>query len=254
MQVSPHQLPGFEPDWAVFLDVDGTLLELALHPGHVKVSEGLLDVLGELKLLTNGAIALISGRPISELDSLFHPLHFCMAGQHGLERRDVNGQIHHHPIPDGDFDKIRGILAEFAANHPGIIIEDKTSSIAMHYRQAPHYLPPLEAVINSCMERIADDFHLQKGKKVFEIKPHGKDKGTAISEFMQEPPFLGRKPIFIGDDITDEDGFMIVNQLGGYTIKVGAGDTLAKWKLKDSNAVSEWLESYNIYMESQERV
>ena len=253
VQSPSQQTPEFESDWALFLDVDGTLLELAAHPSHVDVSKDLLDILFELKKRTNGALALISGRPISELDSLFQPLHICIAGQHGLERRDARDHVHKHPMPNGDFDVIREVLAEFAANHPGVVIEDKTSSISMHYRQASHYRLPLETVISNCMRQIGDNFHLITGKMVFEIKPRGKDKGTAINEFMLEPPFKGRKPVFIGDDVTDEDGFMIVNKLGGYTIKVGVGYTSAKWRLIDARAVSEWLISYNNYLGKREK-
>jgi trehalose 6-phosphate phosphatase len=245
------KLPKFDTQWALFLDVDGTLLDIAPQPDGVTVTTDLLDILSGLSLYGNGAIALISGRPISELDTMFSPIRICIAGLHGLERRDYEGRIHSHQMPDGDFQVVKRKLVEFAGQYPGILIEDKGPSIAVHYRLAPQHRQLLENVIRDCMDKITRDFHLQSGKMVFEIKPKGKDKGTAIAEFIEEKPFLHRKPVFIGDDITDEDGFMVINQIGGYSIKVGEGPTLARWRLDDSHAVQYWLASYLSFLQTQ---
>lgn len=249
---NPDQTPEFARGWALFLDVDGTLLDLADHPDQVSVSPLLLGIISRLDAHNDGALALISGRPITSLDRLFSPMRFCMAGQHGLERRDYGGLIHRHDMPNGHFREVKDCLYHFAADHPGIIFEDKTSSVAIHYRQAPGLLPELEKTVQACMEEINDDFHLQAGKMVFEIKPRGKDKGTAIAEFVGESPFNQRMPVFIGDDVTDEDGFNMVNELGGHTIKVGAGETRARWRLGDSSAVQNWLASYLDFLINQE--
>ncbi|NNE38306.1 MAG: trehalose-phosphatase, partial [Gammaproteobacteria bacterium] len=202
-------VPEFSNDWALFLDVDGTLIDFAPRPDQVSVSKELLDILDDLRIQTGDAIALISGRPIHDLDQLFNPVKFPMAGQHGLERRDVNGAIHLHSMPDGEFSRVKDSIIEFAKNKDNLIIEDKQHSIAIHYRQAQEHRDELEIFLEACMKKIGMNFHLQSGKMVYEIKPHGKDKGSAIQEFIIEQPFIGRLPVFIGDDVTDEDGFEV---------------------------------------------
>ena len=238
------RLPPLELNWAFFLDVDGTLLELAARPDAVVLKPRLVEVLNGLQEKTAGAVALISGRALFDLDALFKPLKLPLAGQHGLERRDAGGVLHHHQLPDGNFRRFKQYLMQFAEEHPGVLVEDKNFCIAVHYRQAPGAAALVESVINQRMTELGEGFHLQKGKMVFEIKPGGKDKGTAIREFMQEPPFRQRLPVFIGDDETDEDGFCTVNRLGGHSIKVGPGATAARWWLADSDSVLDWLTSY----------
>ena len=129
-----------------------------------------------------------------------------------------------------------------------MLLEDKGLAAALHYRAAPQYKGEAEQLVEAIVAELGEAFSLQKGKMVFEIKPSGKDKGTVIEEFMREPPFAGRLPVFIGDDVTDEDGFRVVNDLGGHSIKVGDGDTLARWRLTDADAVLEWLSAYQTYL------
>lgn len=243
------RLPPLGLNWAFFLDVDGTLLELASRPDAVILKPRLVGVLDGLREKTAGAVALISGRSLADLDNLFSPLKLPLAGQHGLERRDAGGVLHHHKLPDGKFRRFKEYLMQFAGEHPGVLVEDKNFCIAVHYRQTPDKALLIESIINRRMAELRDDFHLQKGKMVFEIKPGGKDKGTAIQEFMEEAPFRGRTPVFIGDDATDEDGFRTVNLLEGHSIKVGPGNTAARWWLADSDSVLDWLISYLSYME-----
>jgi trehalose 6-phosphate phosphatase len=194
-----------------------------------------------LRPLLGGALALVSGRTIADLDYLFAPLRLPAAGLHGIERRDARGHIHRDEA-QASLDEIRTALGDFATKHAGVMVEDKTHAIAMHYRQAPEAKSDLRAEVRRLVEG-RPDLQILDGKMVFEIRPRGIDKGTAIKAFLAEPPFVGRLPIFLGDDVTDEDGFAIVNALGGHSIRVGrTASTAARFHLPDVAAVIEWLE------------
>ena len=240
-------LPAFAADWAFFLDVDGTLIELAPKPDEVMLRPGLPRVLKRLSEVTAGAVALVSGRPISDLDRLFAPLRLAAAGLHGIERRDYGGAIHYHHQLDGKLDHTRELMARLAREHEGLVFEDKLFSVAIHYRQAPDKEPLVRSFLQRHMREIEKDFHLQKGKMVYEIKPSGRDKGVAIEEFMEEQPFRRKTPVFLGDDVTDEDGFATVN-----AIKVGDGTTAAKWFLPDTAAVLAMLDAYVSFMQDRQ--
>ncbi len=168
-------VPEFSRDWALFLDVDGTLIDFAPRPDQVSVSKELVVILDDLKAKVGDAIALISGRPTQDLDHLFKPVKFPMAGQHGLERRDVHGAIHLHSMPDGEFTLVKTSIKEFAEKRKNLFVEDKGHSIAIHYRQVQESKLELENLLDTCMKKIGMNFHLQSGKMVYEIKPHGKD-------------------------------------------------------------------------------
>jgi trehalose 6-phosphate phosphatase len=231
------------PDWALFLDVDGTLLHFADTPDAVEVGEHLHRALERLAPLLGGALALISGRRIADLDRLFAPLVLPIAGLHGLERRDAGGTLH-RLADEAGLDELRGPLAEFAAAHPGVLLEDKGQALALHYRRAP----AAEGAARQLVERLAADrldrLRVLDGKMVLEIKPRLANKGAAIGGFMGEAPFAGRRPVFAGDDVTDEDGFAVVNGLGGASIRVGdEGPSEAVYRLEDVQAVMEWLEA-----------
>lgn len=229
------------PLWAVFLDVDGTVLKIAPTPDAVEVSDSLRHVLDKLRPLLGGALALVSGRTIADLDYLFAPLHLPTAGLHGQERRDARGKVHRED-KRAALEDIKATLEDFASNHAGVLIEDKTHAVAVHYRQAPKAKRKLRAEVQRLVEARAD-LQILDGKMVFEIRPRGIDKGTAIKAFLAEPPFVGRQPIFLGDDVTDEDGFAFVNSKGGHTIRVGGrGKTAARFRLPNVTAVIEWLE------------
>lgn len=244
------QVPEFSAGWAVFLDVDGTLLDIAGHPDAVEVSPGLHDLLDRIHALSGGAVALISGRSLADLDRLFGPLRFCAAGQHGLERRDGGGNVSRSV---GALDRINSAalaLAAQADRRPGIVVEHKGLSLALHYRNAPHMRDWARITMQSLLIGLGPAFQLVEGKMVFELKPGGRDKGTAIADFLSEPPFAGRLPVFIGDDVTDEDGFAVANIAGGHSIKVGDGDSLARWRLGDAGSVREWLRAYADYLDT----
>jgi len=229
------------PHWALFLDVDGTVLKIAPRPDAVEVSGSLRAILDRLRPLLGGALALVSGRTIADLDYLFAPLRLPAAGLHGLERRDARGRMCREHTA-ADLGEIRMALGKFALDHPGVMVEDKTHAVAVHYRQAPKAKSKLRAEVRRLTEP-RPDLQILDGKMVFEIRPHGVDKGTAIKAFLAEPPFVGRLPIFLGDDVTDEDGFAIVNDLGGHSIRVGGkAKTAARFRLRNVAAVIDWLE------------
>jgi trehalose 6-phosphate phosphatase len=238
------RLPPFQPGWALFLDVDGTLLDIAERPDQVdthKVDGALVE---GLQRAAGGALALISGRSLAQLDVMFAPLCLPAAGQHGYERRDAQGRRHRHRFPVERLRAAKLHLSDFASRHRGVVVEDKGASIALHYRLAPHLGEDALRIMREAAAPLADSVQVQAGKMVWELKPAGADKGMAIDEFMREPPFAGRTPVFLGDDVTDEHGFRVVNRLGGHSIKVGAGDTEARWRLLDPAAARAWLREW----------
>jgi trehalose 6-phosphate phosphatase len=235
-------LPAASASWALFLDVDGTLLEHAERPDAVRVDPVLGRLLAHLHRATGGALALISGRAVADLDALFAPLVLPAAGQHGLERRDASGRLHLHPFPVPALRRAAARLAEFAAQHAGLFFEDKGRNLALHYRQAPQLAEAARGAAFAAAAELGDGFELQAGKMVIEIKPGGRDKGLAIEDYLREPPFAGRIPVFVGDDLTDEYGFGVINRLGGHSVKVGGGPSAARWRLAGAAEVRAWLE------------
>jgi trehalose 6-phosphate phosphatase len=245
-------LPHFADHWALFLDVDGTLLDLAEHPKTVRVESALVEVLGRLQTLAGGAVALVSGRSVAELDDLFSPLHLSIAGQHGAECRHASGEMDvDRAGVDTEF--ARNELAAFALRDKGLYFEDKGVTLAMHYRHAPHMETLVERTLVELARRSDGEFTLQTGKMVRELVPHGKNKGGAIAQFMTEAPFAGRVPVFIGDDDTDERGFALVNQMRGHTIKVGPGESVARHRLSGARRVRDWLRAYARWLEQRVR-
>lgn len=233
--------PRSTDSWAFFLDIDGTLLEHAERPDAVRADPGIVQLLAGLRAATGGALALISGRPVADIDALFAPLRFPTAGLHGIERRDALGKVHGHALPETPLRRAAAQLHAFAAQHAGLLFEDKGLSLALHFRQAPHLAQAAHGIAATIAAELGEGFELQRGKMVIEIKPGGRDKGVAIEDFLREVPFIGRTPVFVGDDLTDEYGFSVVNRLGGYSVKVGAGETAARWHLADAASVRGWL-------------
>ncbi len=251
MQNTPNQSAmSLRPasDWALFLDVDGTLLHLQQTPDGVNRSERVCQILEGIMQRLAGAVALVSGRTIQNLDELFVPHRFPVAGLHGLERRDAEGNAHSHSESQV-LDTLRPPLRKAAETHEGVIFEDKSRALAIHYRQAPDRASGIQRLVEDLVRPLAHELHVIHGKMVTEIKPWHADKGSAISAFMNEPPFVGRVPVFIGDDTTDEDGFVYVNQMSGYAIRVGGGEgdvvkTAARYSLENVDEVIAWLESW----------
>ncbi|OGT10964.1 MAG: trehalose-phosphatase, partial [Gallionellales bacterium RIFCSPHIGHO2_02_FULL_57_16] len=222
--------PPADLDWAYFLDIDGTLIDIADTPNAAHVDAGLLDLIARLNHESGAAVALISGRTISDIENRLGMPRLPLAGQHGLERRDAAGRLWIHAAPPAAKFAIKAALEPVLARHPALLIEDKGMTLALHYRRAPH----LAAYALRLMTRLANDadagLEVQRGKCVAEIKPSGIDKGTAVTEYLAEPPFIGRRPVFIGDDLNDEHGFAEVNKLDGISIKVGKGASCARFR------------------------
>jgi trehalose 6-phosphate phosphatase len=244
-------MPTYARDWAFFLDVDGTLLEFAARPQDVRVDAGLRDLLTRLCALTDGAVAVVSGRSIEDVDRIFAPLVLpAAAGLHGCERRSASGAVDGSGPALETFTYAASRVAEFARANTGLEFEDKGQAMALHYRAAPHLRALAENEMRAVKESLGAEFEMQKGKLVAEIRPRGRSKGDAIAEFAAEPPFADRVPVFIGDDLTDETGFEVVNWLGGHSVKVGPGITHARWHLFDSAAVLRWLQGWVDYRTS----
>ena len=236
--------PRIDRDAALFLDVDGTLLEIAPRSDLVRVPPGLPGLLGELAAKRGGALALISGRPLAELDRLFRPWRGAVAGVHGSERRRADGSLDHHAEPDAAaaLDRIRPRLAALAGTGGVLVFEDKQRGLALHYRAAPQRGDEIVAVAGALQREVGPALRLICGKMVVEFQPRGADKGAAIAAFMAEPPFLGRFAVFAGDDATDEDGFAEIARRRGIGIRVGPpAETRAGYGLPSVASVLAWL-------------
>ncbi|WP_039056677.1 trehalose-phosphatase [Enterobacter sp. Bisph1] len=244
--------PLFSGNFAFFFDLDGTLAEIKPHPDDVFIPENVLAKLSLLAKMNDSAVALISGRSIDELELLAKPYRFPLAGVHGAERRDMAGRTERMTLPDDVIQPLERELRAGLAPLTGVELEAKGMAFALHYRQAPQHEEAVFALAKSLVERYPQ-LAMQPGKCVVEIKPSGIHKGAAIDAFLQTPPFLGRKPVFLGDDLTDENGFKTVNKLDGISIKVGAGATQAKWRLADVKSVYQWLEQLVDHQQQEQR-
>jgi trehalose 6-phosphate phosphatase len=240
----PRDFPAGRQDWALFLDIDGTLLEIAPTPSAVHPARADTTLIAALYEKTGGALALVSGRSLAKIDELFSPLRLPAAGQHGVERRDARGCVHRPPFPRKALERAAELIREFAAGHAGLVFEDKGYSMALHYRLAPRLAAAAHAVVREAARTVGDSVEVQGGKMVAELKPAGHDKGGAIEAFMHERPFAGRVAVFLGDDLTDEHGFRVVERLGGHSIKVGSGATAARWRVPDPAAARAWLQDW----------
>ncbi|MCY1166130.1 MAG: trehalose-phosphatase [Pseudomonadota bacterium] len=240
LAASSPALPAVTQQTALFLDFDGTLVEIASQPELVQVPKNLVDTLRHLAGRLDGALAIVSGRRLADLDGFLAPLLLPAAAEHGAVQRLSSDRTVHLATPD--LHDIARVALALAAQHAGLHVEIKSAAIALHYRHAPG----LETL---CLETMAEavkrtpGVDLMQGKCVVEIKPAGVSKGTAIQSFMSLPPFAGRVPVFAGDDTTDEAGFAAVQAMGGQGIKVGAGDSLAEHRCASPARLRQWLQS-----------
>jgi trehalose 6-phosphate phosphatase len=232
--------PPIDPDRsALFLDLDGTLAAICPTPEEVAIERDMLEALNAANETLSGRVAVVSGRSVASLDALLQGHRFCLAGVHGLERRAANG-INVRAATSTGLPSARTRLLEVAEREPMLRVEDKGLGIALHYRAAPH----LEEFARREAAGIAQAHGLamQTGKMVVEVRERGSDKGGALRAFMEEPPFLGSQPVFVGDDDTDEAGFAAAESLRGYGILVGpTRPTAARFALPDVDAVRDWL-------------
>ncbi|MEI7713866.1 MAG: trehalose-phosphatase [Rhodospirillales bacterium] len=205
---------------ALLLDLDGTLLDIAPTPDSVVVPDGLIDTLIALQTALGGALAIVTGRAIPVVDGfLCHP--FAVAGEHGGAIRTAPGGAIDRPdlpsVPAAWIDRAEAL----AAAHPGAIMERKARGFAMHFRGTPASGSLFHAALTALVES-APGFQLMPGLMLWEIRPLGADKGSAVATLMAQPPFLGRLPLFIGDDVTDEDGMRVARIMGGAGLRVDA--------------------------------
>lgn len=211
---SPHRI-------AMFLDIDGTLLDIEPHPDDVIADTELIQLIDRVCRAAQGAVAFVSGRAITDIDRIFAPLRLPTAGLHGAEVRFPDGS--RVTTAPGLLDPMRPALRRLVADNPGLLLEDKGATIAVHYRQRPDLAGLVESSVDAM--GVSDPLSAIHGKCVVELKPSALDKGTAISTLLALPPFLGRVPVFIGDDTTDEEGFRLVNDRDGLSVRVGDSNT-----------------------------
>jgi trehalose 6-phosphate phosphatase len=209
--------------WAVFLDIDGCLLDLAPTPDEIHVPPDLPGAIEKLRLKLGGALALVTGRGLAYADALFSPFPFPIAGLHGAEMRGADGRMIHADAPPA-FAQLKAALVEETRHMQGVLIEDKGAAVAAHYRLAPEYELTLGERMRAFAEAAGPDWALQLGKMVYEIRPARASKGDAVERFLSEAPFNGRLPIAFGDDLTDESMFAVANARGGLTFRVGRPD------------------------------
>jgi trehalose 6-phosphate phosphatase len=237
-----HAVPLPESHWCLFLDVDGTLLELAATPHSVVVEPALLGLLQRLRRAARGAVALVSGRTIADLDRLFGGSDYPAAGMHGCERRDARGELYVAPVAIEQLADVRAGLRRLVETHAGLLLEDKGAGLALHFLQAPQLEHQLRAEVALLAAPLVPRFTVLDGHAVLEVKPAAHTKDSAVTAFMEEAPFRGRVPIFIGDDVTDYGGFAAVRRHDGLAIAVGPR-VKSEWWLPGPRAVHTWLEN-----------
>jgi trehalose 6-phosphate phosphatase len=243
MRLTPLSAPPrLAPSAGLFLDFDGTLVPLAQRPQDVLVPSWVRPTLAALQRGLGGALAVVSGRPLSGIDAFLHPLVLAAAGAHGVERRGADGRIERRASAAPH--AVVSCAGRLAARHAGLLFEPKPSGFALHFRLAPE----LGAL---CREALAEalaqtpgaalEWELLDGHCVCELKQRAVSKGTAVQSYLADPVFADRLPVFVGDDVTDEDGIRTVQAAGGFGIRVGPGPSEARYRLADTDAVAAWL-------------
>lgn len=244
MNIQADLVPSLpEGRWALFLDIDGTLLEHAAHPDAVSVSRELRQLLETIERRLDGALAFITGRSIPAVDHLFDPLKLRIAGLYGLE---------HRLLPGGEI-KAAGEPADMAAladeielelASKAVYVERKGPVLAIHTRAAPHLLARATELVEAALQRLPEGYRVIAGNAGVELMPLEAAKGAAIRRFMRIDPFSGRRPVFLGDDTSDESGFDTVNAAGGISIRVKPqGETAARFALEDVASAIAWLKA-----------
>jgi trehalose 6-phosphate phosphatase len=233
-------LPNLPRMSAVFLDVDGTLVPYAATPGAVRVDPGLVTHLSKFAAKLGGALALLSGRRLENLDELFAPLSLPAAGLHGLQRRDAAGRAHCAQSTAASLAGARAHLQALVDATPGLRFEDKIETFAVHFQSAAEQGPLVLARMNEVLAMLGPGFQVQPGRLVYELKSRLCNKGTALRAFLQETPFIGRTPVMIGDDLTDLDAFHAAEALGGYAIAVGTLVS-ARWHVANPQELQRWI-------------
>ena len=235
------QLPADDAHWALFLDVDGTLIDFRDDPQAVAIPASLLALLHALYTALDGALALVSGRALNDLDRLFGHPRWAMAGLHGLELRRADGSFRRLTVSAQEQQQMHEATAALAARFSGVQYEDKQIAVALHCRRAPHQFESLRDAAAALIDQLPG-YELQPGNLVVEFKPAGMDKGRAVAELLASAPFDGRVPLYLGDDLTDEHAFDSVRKKHGIGVLVGSPRaTHASFSLPGPAAVEAWL-------------
>ena len=238
----PADPPRLPSSAGLFLDFDGTLVPFAPRPQEVSVAAWVIPTLDCLRQGLQGALAIVSGRPLAGIDAFLNPLVLAAAGCHGVERRNASGLVERHESPPPA--NVLACAHQLAARHGGLLLESKPSGLALHFRLSPE-------LATMCREQLAQalaeapgaalEWELLDGHCVCELKQRAVSKGSAVRAYLSEAPFAGRLPVFVGDDVTDEDGIRAVQAAGGFGIRVGPGRSEARYRLADTDAVAAWL-------------
>ena len=241
LTTSTH-IPPLPDTAALFLDFDGTLAPIAPRPQDVRVPDWVVPTLRALLDRLHGALAIVSGRPLAQLDAFLHPLSLAAAGEHGAVMRGASGRIEHWRA-----DPPPGVLAcagALATRHPGLILETKASGVALHFRARPELESTCRNALATALAQVPADaqrWEWLHGHCVAELKQRAVSKGLAVQRLLAQPPFFGREPVFVGDDVTDEDGMRAAQDAGGFGVRIGPGATQARYRLADTAAVATWL-------------
>ncbi|MFD1702048.1 trehalose-phosphatase [Methylopila henanensis] len=233
---------GFPGRAAIFLDLDGTVLDLAPTPDGVSIPAEVVAAIGVLTQRLGGALAIVTGRTLADVDRILTPLRLPTAALHGAElRRCGGGRV--ADAGDAPPDRLTAALGAFVDARPGLALENKGASVAVHFRAAPEREREVRERIGDLVAMLAPEHELQPGKMVVEVRPRGCDKGSALRRLMSEKPFAGRTPLMLGDDLTDEFAFAAANELGGASALVGdvTRSSVATYRVADPQAVRAWL-------------
>ena len=243
----PHGLPAFDHAWALFLDFDGTITEIARLPGEVHLEPAVKAAVIAKSRILSGALAIISGRTIAEIDGYFAPLRLSSAGMHGAEIRLANGErVVINTGSRRSFAIAGARIRQLVSKYPGVVLEEKPLGLSLHYRAAPERA-------TMCWDAAKDatrgykNLDVRPGKMVVEIADSLINKGSALEQFMRQPVFRGRTPVYAGDDEADEAAIEAAQAMGGIGIRIldpnGLGKTAAKFSTTDARAVRDWLKS-----------
>ena len=234
--------PALSDAAALFLDFDGTLAPIAARPQDVQVPLWVRPTLRALAECLGGALAIVSGRPIAQLDEFLAPLQLIAAGAHGAEWRDAQGTV--HQVAAAPPRRVVRQAQALAARHAGLIFEPKPSGLSLHYRARPELETECRDTLAAALAAVpgaSAEWEWLHGQFVYELKQRAVCKGSAVQTLMREPLFAGRQPVFVGDDRTDEDGIAAVQAAGGFGVRVGGGVTRARYRLADPASVGAWL-------------
>ena len=224
---------------ALYLDFDGTFVDFAPTPDAIRLRPGSIDLIAALQRRLGGALAVISGRRLSDIDGFLAPLRLPGSGVHGQEFRPSPGDLRVDP-PSPDLEAARARLRTALQPEVPLRLEDKGGALVLHFREHPEQRDRAEALAKEAVRGLPDIYAVE-GHAIWEIRQHGVSKAGALRRLSEVAPFAGRLPVFVGDDTTDEDGFRAAAELGGFGVKVGPGETAARYRLPDVAAVHEWL-------------